>query len=218
MVNDLTQRLIALANAHELVDPTLKDHRSAVSLDKLLAVLLGAYDDVGAVGDRIRVDVPLELRIGEGSITTFALVVHELATNSLKYGALSRASGTLYVSCAVEDEEAVIVWAERGGAARCRRARGARLRQQARPPEHYQAATRDHRIRLAAQRGACNAAGKQVQAGRLSVNVRVSGTRRRMTKTTQHCRRASPAREMISVPYHTLPSNCGWILRDPTGE
>jgi two-component sensor histidine kinase len=115
MVNDLTQRLIALANAHELVDPTLKDHRSAVSLDKLLAVLLGAYDDVGAVGDRIRVDVPLELRIGEGSITTFALVVHELATNSLKYGALSRASGTLYVSCAVEDEEAVIVWAERGG-------------------------------------------------------------------------------------------------------
>ncbi len=114
MVGDLTQRLIALADAHELVRPTLKNQRPAVSLDKLLAVLLGAYDDKGTIGDRIRVHVP-ELLIGEGSITTLALVVHELATNSLKYGALSRASGTLDVSCTEDDDEAVITWAETGG-------------------------------------------------------------------------------------------------------
>ena len=114
MVGDLTQRLIALANAHELVRPTLKHQRPAAALDRLLAALLGAYDDKGAIGDRIRVHVP-ELLIGEGSITTLALVVHELATNSLKYGALSRASGTLDVSCTEDGDEVVIVWAETGG-------------------------------------------------------------------------------------------------------
>jgi hypothetical protein len=89
MAADLTQRLIALSEAHELVRPTLVNQRKATSLDRLLAVLLGAYDDKGKIGDRIRVRVP-EMLVGEGSITTLALVVHELATNSLKYGALSR--------------------------------------------------------------------------------------------------------------------------------
>ena len=114
MADDLTKRLIALGEAHELVRPTLVNQRKAVSLDKLLAVLLGAYDDKGVVGDRIRVCVP-EMLVGEGSITTLALVVHELATNSLKYGALSRANGTLDVSCTEDDDEAIIVWMETGG-------------------------------------------------------------------------------------------------------
>jgi two-component sensor histidine kinase len=114
MANDLTQRLIALGEAHELVRPTLVNQRKAASLDKLLAVLLGAYDDKGVIGDRIRVCVP-EMLVGEGSITTLALVVHELATNSLKYGALSRANGTLDVSCTEDDDEAIIVWMETGG-------------------------------------------------------------------------------------------------------
>jgi two-component sensor histidine kinase len=114
MADDLTQRLLALGEAHELVRPTLAQQRKATSLDKLLAVLLGAYDDKGAIGDRIRVDVP-EVLVGDASITTMALVVHELATNSLKYGALSRTSGTLDVSCTEDDDEVVIVWKEHGG-------------------------------------------------------------------------------------------------------
>ena len=48
-------------------------------------------------------------------LTTLALVVHELATNSLKYGALSVATGTLDVSCPVQDDVVVITWTERGG-------------------------------------------------------------------------------------------------------
>jgi two-component sensor histidine kinase len=114
MALDLTQRLIALGEAHELVRPTIESQRKAASLDQLLAVLLGAYEDKGANGDRIRVSVPAML-VGEGSITTLALVVHELATNSLKYGALSRASGMLDVSCTEDKDEAVIVWKETGG-------------------------------------------------------------------------------------------------------
>ena len=53
--------------------------------------------------------------VGEVSATTLAMVVHELATNSLKYGALSSATGTLDVSCAPPDKDLIIVWTERGG-------------------------------------------------------------------------------------------------------
>jgi two-component sensor histidine kinase len=114
MASDLTQRLIALGNAHELVRPSLSEPRKATALGDLLAVLLAAYDDRGMIGDRIRVRVP-ELPVGEGSITTLALVIHELATNSLKYGALSRPTGTIDVSCTDSGSEAVIVWIEKGG-------------------------------------------------------------------------------------------------------
>ena len=63
---------------------------------------------------RPRVGRPVPLR-GEASSTTLALVIHELATNSAKYGALSASSGTLDVSCTGDDDELVITWAERGG-------------------------------------------------------------------------------------------------------
>jgi two-component sensor histidine kinase len=53
--------------------------------------------------------------MGEQAATTLALVVHELATNSLKYGALSSPTGTLDIACAAHDTEVVLVWTERGG-------------------------------------------------------------------------------------------------------
>jgi two-component sensor histidine kinase len=55
------------------------------------------------------------MNVGESSSTTLALVLHELATNSAKYGSLSVASGTLDVSCNAQDDEVVIMWTERGG-------------------------------------------------------------------------------------------------------
>ncbi len=114
MADDLKKRLIALGHAHELVRPLLSEQRKAAHLSDLLAALLDAYDDKGAIGDRIRVAVP-DFLVGEGSVTTLALVVHELATNSLKYGALSKATGTLDVSCTEEDGDVVILWTEKGG-------------------------------------------------------------------------------------------------------
>ena len=53
--------------------------------------------------------------MGKKAATTLALVMQELATNSLKYGALSSETGTIDVSCPSLDDEVVIVWTERGG-------------------------------------------------------------------------------------------------------
>ena len=115
MARDLTQRLTGLGQAHDLVRPLPgQEKNKAAPLGDLLAVLLAPYDEGGAVGGRIQVRVP-EVRVGETAATTLALIVHELATNSIKYGALSAAGGTLDVSCTAHDGDAVLVWTERGG-------------------------------------------------------------------------------------------------------
>jgi two-component sensor histidine kinase len=114
MAVDLSRRLLALGQAHDLVRPSLSEQKKAASLGDLLALLLAAYDDGGKIGDRIKVDVP-DVLVGEGSITAMALVVHELATNSLKYGALSSATGLLKLSCTADDREVVLTWKESGG-------------------------------------------------------------------------------------------------------
>jgi PAS domain S-box-containing protein len=114
MAQDLTRRLTALNRAHDLVRPILSEPRHAALFGELLAVLLAPYDEEGAVGVRVRVSVP-ELLVGEGSSTTLALVVHELATNSIKYGALSKASGSLEVAGFSNGGDFVLTWTERGG-------------------------------------------------------------------------------------------------------
>ncbi|WP_245472551.1 sensor histidine kinase [Mesorhizobium sp. M7A.F.Ca.US.007.01.2.1] len=55
------------------------------------------------------------MSVGESSATILALIIHELATNSLKYGALSAEAGTLDVSCSAQDDAVTIVWTESGG-------------------------------------------------------------------------------------------------------
>jgi two-component sensor histidine kinase len=114
MARELTQRLTALGRAHDLVRPLPGQKEHAALLGDLLAILLAPYDDLGAFSGRIRVSVP-RMGVGESAATTLALVMHELATNSLKYGALSCEAGTLDVSATDQDDEVVVVWIERGG-------------------------------------------------------------------------------------------------------
>ena len=114
MARELTQRLTALGRAHDLVRPIPGHQGKAALLGDLFTVLLAPYDDQGAFSGRIRVAVP-RMGIGEASTTTLAMVIHELATNSLKYGALSTSTGTLDVSSPPDGSDLVIVWTERGG-------------------------------------------------------------------------------------------------------
>jgi two-component sensor histidine kinase len=114
MTVQLTQRLSALGRAHDLVRPLPGGQGSAALLGDLITILLAPYDDGGAFAGRIRVAVP-RMGVGEGAATGLALVIHELATNSLKYGALSMETGTLDVSGLVEGGDVVITWIEQGG-------------------------------------------------------------------------------------------------------
>jgi two-component sensor histidine kinase len=114
MTRDLTARLGALGRAHDVVRPLPGHQGSAALLGDLISVLLAPYDDSGAFSGRIRVAVP-RMGIGEGAAGSLALMFHELATNSLKYGALSTTSGMLDISGAPVDQDIRIVWTERGG-------------------------------------------------------------------------------------------------------
>ena len=113
MATELTGRLMALGRAHDLVRPLSAGQGAAALLGDLLSILLAPYDDLGAFKGRIRVAVE---RSGVGEAATgIALVIHELATNSMKYGALSAPTGTLDLSSATEGDEIVLTWLERGG-------------------------------------------------------------------------------------------------------
>lgn len=115
MARELTQRLTALGRAHDLVRPLPNQTEAASALlGDLLTVLLAPYDDLGAFSGRIRVSVP-RMSVGESAANILALIIHELATNSLKYGALSAEAGTLDVSCSAHNDAVTIVWTESGG-------------------------------------------------------------------------------------------------------
>lgn len=115
MAAELTGRLGALGRAHDLVRPLPGSQGRAALLGDVISVLLSPYDDVGAFSGRIRVAVP-RMGVGETAATAVALAFHELATNSLKYGALSADSGTLDVSGSTEENgEVTLSWIERGG-------------------------------------------------------------------------------------------------------
>ena len=114
MAEMLTGRLAALGRAHDLIRPLPGHQGQAALLGDLLSILLSPYEEIGAFSGRIRVAVP-RMGIGERAATSLALVVHELATNSLKYGALSADTGTLDLSGSSDQQDLELVWTERGG-------------------------------------------------------------------------------------------------------
>src|SRR5215213_6906274 len=114
MTGELTDRLTALGRAHDAVRPLPGNQGRAALLGDLLSVLLAPYDETAAFSGRIRVAVP-RMGIGELTASTLAMVIHELATNSVKYGALSCAAGFLDISSRTEGDHIYLIWAETGG-------------------------------------------------------------------------------------------------------
>ena len=114
MAAELNKRLTALGRAHDLVRPLPGNQGKAALLGDLLSILLAPYDETAAFSGRIRVAVA-RMGIGERTATTLAMVIHELATNSVKYGSLSCDTGFLDVSSKIEGDEIFVIWAETGG-------------------------------------------------------------------------------------------------------
>lgn len=105
-------RIQALARAH---DQVTSGNWGPGSLSDLVLLEAGAY--LGARADRVRLsgtDVLLEPQ----AFTTLALVVHELMTNSAKYGALRDGAGLVTVSWERDAlDHLVLHWCESGGPA-----------------------------------------------------------------------------------------------------
>ncbi|MFU7529112.1 sensor histidine kinase [Qipengyuania sp. ASV99] len=84
------------------------------TLKDLLEVLMAPY---GVPGKSAIAISGAEVATGPRSATPLALVFHELATNSAKYGALSVAQGRLFIDIRREEQNVRIIWRETGGPA-----------------------------------------------------------------------------------------------------
>lgn len=105
-------RIHALARAHDQVTQT---DWSPSSLYKLIRTETDAYASDRA--DRVTIDGP-DAMIAPGAFTTIALVIHEMMTNSCKYGALSDSRGNVAIVISSGDDQSLeLDWRESGGPA-----------------------------------------------------------------------------------------------------
>jgi len=102
----LRGRIMALSFAH---DQVVRSDGGGALLD-LIRAELSPYP-----ATQITLDGP-DVGLDSRAYSVLALVLHELATNAAKYGALSRSSGRLRVSWSVRDDgRCDIEWTESGG-------------------------------------------------------------------------------------------------------
>lgn len=105
----LVGRLHALARAHELLTEACW---KGADLGHIVNAELSGFSE------RIRVSGP-ELFLTASAVQTFALVVHELATNAAKYGALLNADGSITIKWSIieirGEPHLEFQWKERGG-------------------------------------------------------------------------------------------------------
>ena len=110
--DDFRGRLGALANVHSAVFHAVGEN---VAVQEIVDLTFGPYRLTGQ--DRIISAGPAVMLHREAG-TTLALCLHELTTNAIKYGALSKPEGRLRFEWHVSDEEPrafSISWRERDG-------------------------------------------------------------------------------------------------------
>ncbi|MGX7703604.1 sensor histidine kinase [Methylobacterium sp. Gmos1] len=90
-------RLAALARVQDLLSRLAEGER--VTFDALLGIELAALN--GQTG-RVALEGPVGVALRSSTVQTFALALHELATNAIKYGAFSQAGGRLDIRWRVE--------------------------------------------------------------------------------------------------------------------
>lgn len=99
------ERLKALSAAH----PDAAGEASEVSLHGLFSALAATFGN-----DRLTYEGP-DASVDPDTTLMLNLVLHELATNAAKYGALSSSGGHVHVSWDCRREQIHMQWLERGG-------------------------------------------------------------------------------------------------------
>lgn len=116
----LEGRIQALTASNELVFPLLWDRseegdtdregRQPIALTTVIRTVLEPIDDA----ERIVVSGDETVILSDRAVTNVALAIHELATNAVKYGALSGEIGEIEVFWHVEEDRILIDWVEEG--------------------------------------------------------------------------------------------------------
>ena len=110
--DELIGMIHALGRAHHYVDPVAAASNS--KLRELLNELFAPY----LVNGQGRIDVTGDIvEVAPRAVTPLALVFHELATNSTKYGALSDEQGRVTLALERDEAEGIarFTWIESGG-------------------------------------------------------------------------------------------------------
>jgi len=109
-------RLGALARAHDVIHTTIAADGTGsgktTTLQEVIRTILAPHsgDDRG----QIAVEGP-SIAIGANAAAGLALVLHELATNAVKYGALSADRGRVRLSWILDAARLLLEWQESGG-------------------------------------------------------------------------------------------------------
>lgn len=111
--HEFEERLMALAWTYEILT---REHWQGASLREVLERTLAPH--AGRSSARVRLDGP-DLWLTPNRALSFALAFHELATNAVKYGALSNATGGIGVDWRIANDQTgrrlELEWSEKGG-------------------------------------------------------------------------------------------------------
>jgi len=101
------QRVAALGRAHEAL---LQTRWTGADLQALLKKVLQLHADA----DRFLLQGP-DIQVGAKAALSLSLLIHELATNALKYGSLSAPVGRVDLTWKVDGRDLLLSWTESGG-------------------------------------------------------------------------------------------------------
>jgi PAS domain S-box-containing protein len=101
-------RLAALSDVHDLLT---REHWSGTSIADVLRVALKPYEDGSK---RLRIEGPF-IAVSPKTALALAMALHELVTNALKYGALSKEGGNISMKWEQVGDRLRFCWEESGG-------------------------------------------------------------------------------------------------------
>jgi two-component sensor histidine kinase len=101
--------LLALGRVHDLL---LKTNWTSATLESIVRTAIDPFDK----GARFSVEVP-DIDVSPSAVLPLAMILNELCTNAVKYGALSNIGGCVAISALVNTskERFGFTWGETGG-------------------------------------------------------------------------------------------------------
>jgi two-component sensor histidine kinase len=107
----IESRLLALGRVHDLL---LQTNWTSAALANIVKAAIAPFDQAGR--GRFLVQSS-DIEVSPAAVLPLAMVLNELCTNAVKYGALSNSTGRVEISAAVDDAQKQfrLKWTESGG-------------------------------------------------------------------------------------------------------